>query len=314
MSILIPNNEKIFPSQKMMSDKVKKFRIVMFLFSLLPLTFLYYPVLYKMTLDWWLDENYSHGFLIPLISGYIVFRNREELFKNIGEPSWWGIALVMFGIFFLIVGLLGAELFTTRLSFLITLSGIILTSFGRAFFKKIFFAIFIGIFMIPLPYMIYNSITLPLKIFATDLSSYIMSVFQIPVFQEGNIIHLPTLDLQVVEACSGIRSIISLITIGTIFAYFFQTSLFKRALLILISIPIAIFTNVFRITITGILSDLIGPEIAKSFYHLFSGWAIFFMGVLFLIGVNKILTLYTKEQTEPVRKILSNRLNKGFKN
>jgi len=296
LGILIPNKEKNFPSYKTI-DRTKKFRVIMFLFLLIPLIFLYYSVLYKMALDWWLDENYSHGFLIPVISGYIVFRNRKELFKSIENPSWWGPGLVILGIFSLIVGLLGAELFTTRLSFLITLSGVILSSFGKDFFKKVSFAVFIGIFMIPLPYMIYNSITFPLKIFATRISSFIISLFQIPVFQEGNIIHLPNLDLQVVEACSGIRSIISLIAIGTIFAYFFQTNLFKRAFLVLISVVIAILTNVFRITITGILSYIIGPEIAKGFYHLFSGWALFFMGVLLLIGMNKILTLYTKEQT-----------------
>lgn len=263
-----------------------------FFFILVSVLFIYYDILYKMGLDWGRDENYSHGFLIPIVFVYLIAKKWKGLKRISPSPSWWGPIVLAFGIFVLIIGTAGAELFTMRLSFVFVLAGMILCLFGVRVLKDLSFPIFFLIFMIPLPYIFYNSLTLPLKILASKLAVSFLSLLDIPVFREGSIIYLPQMTLEVVEACSGIRSLVSLLALGTLFSYFFQSSLSKRILLILSTIPIAIFSNALRITLTGILTFYLSPQLAHGLFHYLSGFLIFLtaIGSLILInwGLNRI--------------------------
>ncbi len=265
--------------------------LVRFILLFIPFSFTYYSIFLDMVSDWWLDPNYSHGFIIPVVSLYILWEKRDSLKTIEKESSMWGCFFILLGIGLFLVGKAGGEFFSMRLSMLLVLGGMVLSTFGKQFFKEIFFPYLLLIFMIPLPYILYNSLTLPLKSIATQLSTLLMSFFSMPVLREGNIIHLPTIDLQVVEACSGIRSLISLMALGTIFAYFLQTSNLKRSILIISTIPIAIFTNGLRIGITGMLATFVSPELAHNFFHLFSGWVVFIMAIALLILLNKVLNL-----------------------
>ncbi len=258
---------------------------------LIPIGILYYRVFFEMALDWRYDENYSHGFLIPLISIYLIWQKREHLKQILPSPSWWGPAILAFGLLLLTLGAAGAELFTMRFSFLLVITGVIVSLWGFSYLREILFPIIFLFFMIPLPYVIYNSLTLPLKRLATQLATFFLSLLSIPVLREGNIIHLPTMDLQVVEACSGIRSLIALMALGTIFAYLSQKSNLKRTVLILATIPIAIFANAVRITLTGILATYVNPEVAHGFFHTFSGWLVFLIAFLLLMALGRGLNM-----------------------
>jgi len=256
------------------------------LFLSMPVLFIYYDILYEMGLDWWRDENYSHGFLIPIVSLYLVAKRWDSLKRDPISPSWWGPVLVAWGLFVLIIGVAGAELFTMRISFIFVIVGLILCLFGKDVLKSLSFPIFFLVFMIPLPYIVYNSLTLPLKIIASKLAVYFLSPLGIPVFREGSIIYFPEMTLEVVEACSGIRSLMALIALGTLFSYFFQSSLLRRILLVSSTIPIAILANALRITITGVLAFYLGLKVAHGFFHYLSGWLVFLIAFVCLMLIN----------------------------
>jgi len=262
------------------------------LFLSIPVLFIYHDILYEMGLDWWRDENYSHGFLIPIVSLYLIAKKWDSLKRNSISPSWWGPVVLAWGLFVLIIGVAGAELFTMRISFIFVVVGLTLCLFGKDVLKDLGFPIFFLVFMVPLPYIVYNSLTLPLKILASKLAVYLLSPLGIPVFREGSIIYFPEVTLEVAEACSGIRSLMALIALGTLFSYFFQSSLSRRILLVSSTIPIAIFANALRITLTGILAFYLSPKIAHGFFHYLSGWLVFLIAfaclMLINVGLNRI--------------------------
>ena len=250
---------------------------------------LYFTILKELIADWWIDPNYSHGFLIPFISGYFVWERRERLRKLKVKPCTGGIFFLLFGIFVLIIGNVGAELFTMRFSLLIVTAGLILFLLGKDFLKSLSLPLAFLIFMIPLPYLIYNSIAFPLKLFAARCATFSLQFIGIPVLREGNIITLVSTTLEVADACSGIRSLISLIALGVVFAYFTQNSAWKKVVLVASTIPIAIFANACRLVGTGILAQYVNPELAHGFFHTFSGWLIFVLAFLLLFGLGSIL-------------------------
>lgn len=250
---------------------------------------LYFPVLKELVYDWYVDPNYTHGFLIPFISGYFVWEKREKLGKLTVKPFNWAILLLIFGIFILFIGHIGAELFTMRFSLIIVIAGLILFLLGKDFFKTLFFPISFLVFMVPLPYLVYDSIAFPLKLFAARCAALSLQLMGIPVLREGNIITLASTTLEVADACSGIRSLISLIALGMVYAYFSQTVTWKRVTVVLLTIPIAIFVNAFRLVVTGALAHYIDPELAHGFFHTFSGWIIFLLAFLLLLATGSIL-------------------------
>ena len=250
---------------------------------------IYFQVLVELVSQWWDDPNYSHGFLIPLVSGYLIWRRRQNLKSIPLKKSNLGLLILIAGLGIYIVGTAAAEYFTVRFSLVVVISGLVLYFGGRQFFKEIWFPLVFLLFMIPIPYVIYYTISFPMQLFSTRLASSVVHLTGIPAVRQGNIIHLPNYSLEVVEACSGLRSLISLSALGAIFAYLTQKTTFSRTLLFLLSIPIAIGANVFRLFVTAIGAVIIGPEFAEGFLHQFSGVVVFIFGLISLIIAGGIL-------------------------
>lgn len=252
---------------------------------------LYLPVIPPMVVQWWRDPNYSHGFLIPLVSLFLVWRRREALRDLPKVPSDWGLPVMVVGISTLTVGILGAELFTTRSSMIAVISGIVIYLGGWRMFRALLFPIAYLIFMVPLPFLVFNAVAFPLQLLAAKVAQASLQVLGIPVLREGNVIHLPGVSLEVVDACSGIRSLMSLAALGTLFAYFTQRPLWKRAVLVLSTVPIAVATNALRVSGTGLLAYRFGGKAAEGFFHEFSGLVIFGSAFLLLFLEGTILRM-----------------------
>lgn len=244
---------------------------------------IYYDALSYMIHVWIHNEDYNHCFLIPLISLYIIWERREEL-KNISiQPSWWGLIPFAFAIFLYFLGELGAEYLTLQISLWWTIVALILLNMGNGVLKAILFPLVLLVLMFPLPAFFHNRISLKLQLLSSQLGVGFMKMFGVPTFREGNIIDLGIIQLQVIEACSGLRYIFPLMTLGLICAYFFKDKLWKRVLLFLSAIPMAVLFNGLRIGITGILADKISIKVAEGFFHGFSGWVLFMIAFLVLI-------------------------------
>ena len=234
--------------------------------------------------DWNTDPNFSHGFLIPFISIYMVWYKKNELRLMEPRPSSWGLLFIFAGMGTHFIGTIGAELFLLRFSIIFTLAGILIYGFGFNIFKVLWLPVVYLILMIPIPAIIWNKIAFPLQLMAAKLASHIIMLITIPVYREGNILHLANTSLEVVDACSGLRSLTSLIALSTIFAYLAPISSLKKWILFFSAIPIAVTVNVIRLSITAGMAYWISPETAHGFLHDMSGLIIFGLA-LFLIYV-----------------------------
>jgi exosortase len=237
----------------------------------------------------WDDPDMGHGYFVPLAAGFIVWKQREELLAITPKPNWWGLAVVVLGGVQLLLATLGVELFLARTAFVITLIGVVWLLGGNLMLKKLAFPLFLLFFMVPIPSIIFYRITFKLQILASQLADWALSVLDIPVLREGNILELPTQRLSVVEACSGIRSLLTLTFLTLVYGYFFEKRTWLRVLLFVATIPIAIVANASRVTITGIMSQ-IKPELAEGFFHETTGIVIFFVALLLLILFHKLTT------------------------
>jgi exosortase len=247
---------------------------------------IYYQVLERLVTDWWQIPDFSHGFLLPPFAAYLVWERRITLLATKPAPAWSGIAVMAFGLVVLLLGIYGAELFLSRISFLILLAGLVLCFGGRPFIKELRFPLLVLILAIPLPSLILNQITFPLQIFASKVASDLLPLFAVPV------IVLPLMKLEVAEACSGIRSLVSLFTMAIIYGYFVERSAMRRVMLALASIPIAIAANAVRIVGTGLCVQYWSPEKAMGFFHEFSGWVIFLVSLACLYTLHRAMRLF----------------------
>jgi exosortase A len=254
------------------------------------LVLLYAPVMRMLVFDWFHLEEFSHGFLIPLVSLYFVYERRKQISALTPSGTRVGVAWLVLGLLLLFFGKLAVEWFTMELSLLIVIAGIILYLLGIEMFKTVFFPLAFLIFMIPLPSLILQKITFPMQLFASRVAAASIDMVGIPVLREGNIIRLANTHLEVAEACSGITSLISLLAVSVVFAYFTQRQMWKRGLLVLSTLPIAIVANAVRISVTAILTQYYGPSAAEGFFHGFSGWILFVVTFLFLFGIGTVLT------------------------
>ena len=252
----------------------------------------YYQVLAKLVLDWWQIPDFSHGFLVPFFSAYLVWQKRETLLRIQLAPAWSGIAVMALGLGVLVLGVYGSELFLSRISLLILLAGLVLGFGGPRFLKELRFPLLVLLLAIPLPAIIFNQITFPLQILASKLASALLPLFGVPVLREGNVIHLPVMNLEVAEACSGIRSLMSLFTLAVFYGYFLENSRLRRVLIVLASIPIAIAANAVRILGTGLCVQYWDPDKALGFFHEFSGWVIFLVSITCLYIVHQMMSLF----------------------
>jgi exosortase len=251
----------------------------------------YYQVLGKLVSDWWQIPDFSHGFLVPFFAAYLVWEKREVLRGTKVTPSWNGIAVMALGLAVLLLGVYGSELFLSRVSLIILLAGVVLCFGGPLYLKELRFALLVLLLAIPIPDIIFNQITFPLQILASKLASSLLPLFGVPVLREGNVIELPLMKLEVAEACSGIRSLMSLFTLAVFYGYFMEKSLWKRVALVLASIPIAIAANAVRIVGTGLCVQYWDPDKAMGFFHEFSGWVVFLVSLACLYLVNCAMLL-----------------------
>ncbi len=258
--------------------------------SFVTLFLVYSPVLVDLVSDWWNDANYSHGFLVPLVSGYLLWKKREKLTKSVGDSSKFGLPVLAIALALFVVGSAGAEYFTVRVSFVIALAGLTLFHFGAGFLRAIWFELGFLLFMIPLPYVIYYSLTFPMQLFATKVSIKALEIVGVPAVQQGNVIHLSGISLEVAEACSGIRSMLSLLALGALYAYFSQVSALKRSALFLSTIPITVFVNAARVFITAVLAFTVGSEVTEEPLHSLMGLSVFVMAFVILLIFNALLS------------------------
>lgn len=249
----------------------------------------YAPVLWRLVLQWDSDPDMGHGFFVPLVVGFIVWQKRAELLALEPAPNWWGLAVVLYGGVQLWIATLGAELFLARTAFVISVIGVVLLLGGAAWVRALAFPLFLLFFMIPIPTVVYNSITFPLQLLASRVSTQALDLMQIPVLREGNVLELAEQKLSVVEACSGIRSLLSLTFLSLVYGYFFESQAWMRVALFLSTIPIAIVANASRVTLTGVLTEY-KPELAEGFFHTASGWVIFMVALAMMIALHQILT------------------------
>lgn len=255
----------------------------------------YGPVLLRLVAQWSSDDDMGHGFFVPLVAGYIVWQRRDALARITPRPSWWGLAVVAFGALQLYFATLGAELFLARTAVIITLTGIVLTAAGRPALRLLAFPILLLLFMVPIPAIIYNQVTFRLQLLASRLAEISLSALGVPVLREGNILDLASQRLNVVEACSGIRSLLTLSFLSLVYAHFFDRKAWMRAALLVATVPIALLANAGRVTITGLLSE-VNPELAEGIFHTASGWVIFMIGVGLLVlthlAINRTYRLF----------------------
>lgn len=276
------------------------------------LVFVYGVVLAKLGHDWWTDENYSHGLLIPFIIGYIVWIQREHFTRAEARPGTvLGGAMVLLALLMLFAGTAGAELFLQRISLVVMLAGLVIFFWGHRLLSLLWVPLGLLVLAIPVPAIIFNKVAFPLQLFASRCAVWSMSLWGIPVLRQGNVIELlprgarETRKLEVVEACSGIRSLMTLLTLAVVYAYFTYPksndgdddkakgifwwvksyAFWRSAIIVISAVPIAILTNALRVSGTGVLSHYYGTEVADSFFHSFSGWVIYIVAFLMLFAV-----------------------------
>jgi exosortase len=255
------------------------------------LVVLYHRVAVKLVYDWYTIPDYSHGFLVPFFAAFLVWDKRKVLKTTPIKQKWSGIVLIVFSIMVLILGVYGVELFTARMSFIFLLTGLIATFFGWAMVRALRFPLLVLVLAIPFPAILFNRITFPLQLLASRIASDILPLLGVPTLHEGNVIELPIMKLEVAEACSGIRSLMSLFTLAVFYGYFLEKTTKRRVILALASIPIAVTANVARIVGTGLCVQYWDPDKALGFFHEFSGWVMFVVSLACLYLVHRAMRL-----------------------
>ncbi len=320
---------------------------------------IYIPVIAGLATEWYNDDNYSHGFLVPLISAFLLFLRRGDFNELINPPgafldlrkfiiatialaviigfisdtemaimltlniaAWFliirgfvsqarqgrlkgwvdyagdntGLPLLLIGMVIFVLANAAAEYFTLRLSLLMTLYGLIWYLFGRRFVFKSWFEFAFLLFMIPLPYVIYFAATFPMQLLATKVTVTILNIIGMSAVQQGNMIHLPGYSLEVAEACSGLRSLISLLALGAVYARYTQQGLLRQIILFLSTIPIAIAANIFRVLFTAVGAYTVSKELAEDFLHELSGMMVFIVAFIMLFLWGAIIKIGTKKK------------------
>ncbi len=253
---------------------------------------LYRSILVKWGMDLWEDPNYSHGVLVPFLSIYIWRERMRD--APAGKHCWAGIIVVLAGLLLFLAGYIGAEFFTKRLSLIIILFGAVLTLEGRARARHFAFPVGFLFFAVPLPYVLYNAVAFPLKMLASRLSVILIGLYGTPVFLEGNVISLPYTTLQVVDACSGIRSLMTLFTLTFLLAFFHHKSFWKRLIVCLLVFPVSVVANGIRVAVIGVLIRYSSIWVA-GFWHDFAGWVVFVATFAGLVFCSYLLTRINRE-------------------
>jgi exosortase len=250
--------------------------------------------------DWATDDNFSHGFLVVPLALYFAWERRSAFRRAQASSSWLGLALVLGSLGMLTVGRLGAEYFLTRVALIGTLAGAVLFVGGWARLRVMAFPIAFLILMVPIPALLFNQVAFPLQLLASDVGASGLKALGIPVLREGNVMMLAHTTLEVAEACSGIRSLISLLTLGIVYGYFMDSRSWVRWTLAFATVPIAVVTNGLRVAGTGVAAHHYGAEAAEGFMHSFSGWLVFVAAFVLLVLVRELIVLAVPERRLPL--------------
>ena len=256
---------------------------------------LYWPTLTHLVGQWWHDPNFSHGFFVPLFSGFVIWQERARLARILPRPSWSAVLVLIMGLAVLVIGRLGAELFLDRSSMLLVLASVVILFGGWPLFRAVLFPWAFLLLMIPIPSIVFNQITFPLQLLASQVAAAVLPVLGVPVLREGNVINLPAMPLEVAEACSGIRSLMSLVALAIIYGYLTEKRLWVRWLLAIAAVPITVFANDVRIVGTGLLVQYWDPEAAEGYFHASWGWIIFVVSLFMLYALHALVRLVFPE-------------------
>jgi len=252
---------------------------------------LYWSILVHLVKEWTNNPNFSHGFFVPAFSLFVLWQDRARLTQEPAKPSSWGLPIIAFALSVLVVGVLGAELFLSRISLLLLIAGLVIFFRGWACFRAVLFPWAFLFLMVPIPSIVFAEITFPLQMLASRIAAIFLPLLGVPVLREGNVINLPVMPLEVAEACSGIRSLLSLLTLAVIYGYLVETRVWVRVVMALASIPIAVAANSLRIVGTGLLVQYWSPDKAEGFFHSFSGWLLFVVSLAMLFLLHRVLQI-----------------------
>ncbi len=256
----------------------------------------YAPMLWQLIKVWASDDNMGHGFFVPAVAGYVVWQRRAQLLSEPRQSCAWGLLIIAWGAIQSVLATLGAELFTQRLAFVISLTGMVVYLGGKRWFKVLAFPLALLLFMIPIPAIIYAQLTLRLQELATIMAEWMLTAVGIPVIRTGNLLELPSQVLNVAEACSGIRSLLSLSFLSLVYAYFRDNRTWVRWVLFLSTIPIAIGANAIRVALTGVLSE-VDTKLAQGAYHEMEGYIVFVIALVALIALHNLINLATRKRS-----------------
>jgi exosortase len=264
----------------------------------LAVVLVFWQVFVRLVDAWIVDGNYSHGFLIIPIALYFVWERRARLAAAELQPSWMGLVVLAGGIGILLAGLWGSELFLSRFAVIPVVIGMVWFLLGWNHLRILAFPIGFLLLMIPIPAIIFNQIAFPLQMFASRVGEWAISAVGIPVLREGNVLILAHTTLEVAEACSGIRSLVSLITLGIVYGYFMDPRAWVRVLIVLSAVPVAILANGARVAGTGMAAHWIGKEAAEGFFHEFSGWIVFLFAFVMILALQKFIVKVAPKPAE----------------
>ncbi len=280
--------EKGAKADKALTPGLSPYPLAGLVFCFTLLFILYFKTLVFLVHDWITLPDFSHGFVVVPVSLYLVWQRRVNL-KAPASPSNWGLPVLLFGLLLFFLGGLAAEVFTQRFSLLVVIAGLVLFLFGKQHLKTIAFPLSFLILMIPLPTILLQKITFPMQLFASRCAGNVLDFLSIPALREGNVLYLSNVTLNVAEACSGLSSMMSFLTIGTLFAYFKNKLLWQRLLVIASAIPIAILSNALRVSATGVIGYYLGPKAIGGSYHELTGFVLFLLVAAFFYALAELL-------------------------
>lgn len=249
---------------------------------------MYWHVIPAMVLDWWRDEGYSYGFLIPPLVAYVVWSRRSRIAAEPVYPDYRGLFVIASACLFYLAGRLAVEFFLTRTSLVLLIAGLVWTFWGLRRLQLLAFPLVLLFSMIPLPTVVYYQVIAPLQLYSSSMATMVVRLLGLTIYRDGNIIYLPNISLGVAEACSGLHSALSLSITALLLGYVECSRWRTRAGLLVLAIPIAIFFNIVRIAGTAVLAEA-NPELATGFYHSFSGWIVYVAGSVALFAAAQLL-------------------------
>jgi exosortase len=251
---------------------------------------IYAQILVDLADDWWNEPNSSYGLLVPPLAGYIAWQRRRVTLSLPATPNLWGLLWIAGACVILLVGRLGAEFFLSRISLVILLTGLVATFWGKQRLRTLVFPLLLLATMVPPPVIVFNQLAAPLQLFASQISARIAQFVGVSIFQDGNVIQLANTTLGVEEACSGLRSLSALMVMSLLLGFLQCKRPLTRVILFAMAFPIAVGVNVLRVAGTAILADY-NPELAMGFYHTFSGWLVFILGISFVFATSHLLRM-----------------------